>query len=67
MEITEQETEERIETFWLEIKDLAKRLTKANPQCPIYELTNPLLTDYLLWRVLNEVKSSKTKQTLNQH
>jgi len=55
--------EERAEEFWKDIKSIVSVLNKVNRDNTIYEFTSPIITNYLLWRVLNETKKNELDQT----
>lgn len=56
------EFDERAEEFWKDIKSIVSVLNKANRDNTIYEFSSPIITNYLLWRVLNEIKQSELEQ-----
>jgi len=55
-EITDEEFESRLNQFWIEIKDIIKGSNTVNPANAIYSIESPVITNYLLWRLLNEIK-----------
>lgn len=46
----------RAQVFWDELFGIIDLLNKANPKNSIQEITNPTISNYLLWRVLSEIK-----------
>ena len=57
--------DERAKQFWIELFGIIDILNKANPKNSISDIHNPTITNYLLWRILNELKvlNIKDKQT----
>ncbi len=52
----------RFEEFWNDINGITELLVKTNPKYTIISDESPLVTDYLLWRLLKEGKKSKKKE-----
>lgn len=48
--------DERAKQFWIELFGIIDILNKANPKNSISDIHNPTITNYLLWRILNELK-----------
>lgn len=56
------EFDERGEEFWKDIKAIVSVLNKANRENTIYEFSSPIITNYILWRILNETKKNELGQ-----
>ena len=50
------EFDKRANLFWDDLLGIIEILNKANPSRAINETTSPIITDYLLWRILSELK-----------
>ena len=61
-EITEQEAEDRMRVFWNEIKGILKTFNLANPHNSFNSYDSPRITNYLLWRLLTEIKILNIQQ-----
>ena len=48
--------DERAKQFWIELFGIIDILNRANPKNSISDIHNPTITNYLLWRILNELK-----------
>jgi len=62
VENVEAEIPEFIQTgreFWGDIQAIVDMLNLANPQSPIYDYRSPVITNYLIWRLLAETKRKK--------
>lgn len=60
--MADKEFEERINLFVIELESLLKIFKKINiNDRNITNLKSPLLTNYLLWRILYEIKGLKIK------
>ncbi len=57
--------EERGEDYWRDIKGIVELLNNANSNTPVHEFTSPIITNYLLWRMLFELKSLNIKMKMN--
>ena len=51
----------RFEEFWNDINGITEMLVKTNPKYTTISDESPLVTDYLLWRMLAESKKNKKK------
>ena len=54
--ITEQEAQSKAEAFWSDIKGIQSLLNQTNRQFQITNHRDPTITQYLLWRILSELK-----------
>lgn len=61
-EITEQTLEDRMKVFWTEIKGIQKAFNLANRENSFNNYDSPRITNYLLWRMLNELKILNIQQ-----
>ena len=51
----------RFEQFWDDINGIVEMLVATNPKFATISPESPLVTDYLLWRMLAESKKNKKK------
>ena len=54
--------DERAKEFWDELFGIIDILNRANPKHSIQQITSPTITNYLLWRILNELKILNLKE-----
>ena len=57
--------ESRGDEFWKDIKGIVRMLNKVNPKNPVYEYSSPIITNYLIWRMLFELKQLNLKTKIN--
>ena len=65
MKITEQEVEKRAKQFWAEIKGIIALLNKANSRFKITDHRDITVSQYLMWRILNETKTADIRFSHN--
>ena len=61
--ITEKTAKARLGQYWNDIKGIMKLSGEVNRDNPIYEATSPLITNFLLWRMLQELKIMNDTQS----
>ena len=52
----------RFEEFWDDINGIVEMLVATNPKFATISPESPLVTDYLLWRMLTESKKGNKKK-----
>lgn len=62
MKLTIKEFEDRGIQFWEEIQGIVDMLNETNPKFKIRDHRDATVTQYLLWRVLSESKTTKKSQ-----
>lgn len=55
--------QKRAEQFWDDIKGMVALLNAANREHQIQDIRHPTITNYLLWRILNEIKKTATLES----
>ena len=60
-----EEFDKRIKQFWNDIDGIINLLNNNTDKVIIKNYDSKIITDYLLWRILNELKILNTKNTLN--
>lgn len=58
--------DKRANLFWNELFGIIELLNRANPRNSISDIHNPTITNYLLWRILTELKLSREDNQLEQ-
>lgn len=57
-------TFEEAEIFWTDINGIMELLNNANNRYEIIKPDSPMITNYLLWRILNELKIQNVNKEL---
>lgn len=65
-DIKPSEYEKRINDFWRELEGIRLLLNNANRGVSISSYDSPVLTNFLLWRLLNELKSTNSQMKLDK-
>lgn len=54
--------DDRVATFWKEMDGIIDFLNKSNKKIIIQHYNSPIITNYILWRMLNELKILNIQQ-----
>lgn len=54
--------DKRADNFWNDIRGIVELLNRSNSSQSIFTYQSPMITNYLLWRILMETKKPNSKE-----